>query len=303
MDNDNRIEQNFQPFIERKTRCRDKANSKTREISHEKLVQNRTTKNRCIQRGLRLAAFRCWREVRKGLVYRITTPSHDIPTLIESFPATVKTDIHDEDGNTITVPFDLQQWKHLLDDRVKPYIYQLALSEQESVTRHEYRLVPFVFNESAELSDAISRQKLNRVEFMVDRLGKELRLALKRPVAFWFIFETARRGQPHYQGALLLRPDEFKKARHAFHRLNRAVTPREKRGAIWFGAGKRQRLLEQRGQLYTDLNWADYNSKEGAMTSREYGLKRTIGASQSMRRHAHQYYDRLKAEFDEQKTK
>jgi hypothetical protein len=301
MDNDNRIEQNFQPYIERRERSRNKVEPKTREISHEKLLQNRTVKNRCIQRGIRLAAFRCWREVRRGLVYRTTTPSHDIPTLIQSLPTTVKTDISDEDGNTITVPFDLQQWKYL-DDRVKPYIYQLALSEHETASNHEYRLVPFVFNESAALSEAIHGQKRGRVEFIIDHLGRGLKSALRRPVAFWFVFETARRGQPHYQGSILLRQDEHEKVKRAFHRLNRKETPREKGGAIRLGLADRERLFGRRGQLYTDLNWADYSLKERSMTRREFadhtGCVRTVAASRLMRRYAHDYYDRLKAEFD-----
>jgi hypothetical protein len=305
-EDDNRIERNFQPYIERKERCRNRANVKTREISHEKLIRNRAIKNRCTQRGIRLAAFRCWQHVRRGVVYYTVTPSHDISTLIDSFPKVVKTGLTDDDGNTITVPFDLPEWE-VLSDEMKPYIYQLALSEQETAVNHEYGLIPFVFNESAALSEAISGQKRGRVAFVIDHLGRELRLALKRPVAFWFAFETAARGQPHYQGSILLRQDEHEKAREAFHRLNRKETPREKRGAIRLGLTDRERLFSRRGQLYTDLNWADYSLKERAMTRREFadhtGCIRTVAASQLMRRYAREYYGRLKVEFDSEKEK
>jgi hypothetical protein len=177
--------------------------------------------------------------------------------------------------------------------------YQLALSQRETASNHEYRLVPFVFNESAALSEAIHNQKRGRVEFIIDRLGRELKSALLRPVALWFVFETARRGQPHYQGSILLRQDEHEKVKEAFHRLNRKETLREKQGAIRLGLGDRERLFQERGQLYTDLNWGDYGLKERAMTRREFadhtGCNRTVAASQLMRRFAHDYYDRLKA--------
>lgn len=321
-DNDNRIEPDFQHYLERRQRCRNAAKQKANPDSHQKLLSNKGFKNVCIQRGLRTAKARGWRKIRRGLVYiynththtpqttptdsrydPTTTPSHTIPYLIQHLPATVKTDRLDDNENNIIMPFQLPVWEKL-NDRTRPYFYQLALSELETLSSHEYQLIPFVFTESRSLTKALQGQKKQRVDYLRDQLQKRLKKALNRPddnpVAFWFAFETARRSQPHIQGSLLLRPDELRKTRSVFHKLNRQATAREKHGAIRFRGSKRKRLFEKRGCLYTDLNWADYNLKERGQTRMQYS-RATVAVSQPLSRHTKDYYSRLKAEFDGRK--
>jgi len=289
-DCDNRIEKNFQAYQTRKLRCKEAADRKKNTNSHEEIAKKPTFNNACMQHGLRDTAFHGCRATKIALVSYYspsthsplspstpytTTPSHHISTLINAFPETTTSSIEGEDGNPIHLPFQLPAWRRL-NERTKPYFYQLALSELESTSNNHYRLVPFVFNESTSLTQAIDKQKLKRLDYLRDRLQKALNEALSRPkdnqVAFWFAFETARRSQPHIQGALLIRLDEVKKARDAFYKLNGEMSVREKQGALRFLFGKRNQLFKKRGCLCTDLNWADYNLKERATTRREYAM-------------------------------
>lgn len=215
----------------------------------------------------------------------------------------------DDDGNEINIPLILPAWRDLTDDRTKPYFYQLAMAEFEAQSNYEYWLVPFVFTESKALTDAIDGQTLSRVDYLRDRLQKALKSALRRsgndPIMFWFAFETnikdcPLRGQPHYQGSILLRPGEALKARKAFYKINRncQMTPEEKHGALRFRHGKRKERATKYGQIHADLYWADYNLKERAYNRRHYtDMGNIIAATQSLRKQTEGYYKRLRAEF------
>jgi hypothetical protein len=268
--------------------------------SHGKLRPNKSNINRCIQRSIRDAIALGWSETKGGSSVYIVNPSHHIHTLIHTLPKTHTTAVDEDADNDVHTPLKFPAWRNLHSEIAKPYFYQLALSELETLSDHEYRLIPFVFNESTALTAAIERQKLDRVAYLRDRLQKALNEALQRPkdsqVAFWFAFETARRGQPHIQGSLLIRPDEARKAMRAFYKVNREMTPDELRGALRFRSGKRKRLSEERGNLYTDLNWADYNLKERATTRMEYAnLGNIVAASQPLIKATEDYYSAFRA--------
>jgi len=204
-------------------------------------------------------------------------------------------DEHDKD---IYLPFVLPAWRDL-NERTKPYFYQLALSDLEKKSDHDYRLVPFVFNESTALTCAFNSQNKKRVDFMRDRLQKALTAALDHPPLFWFSFETAMRGQPHYQGSILLKPSELKRARAAIYKISRIMTAREKHGALRFRGSKRNQMIEKRGAVYADLNWADYNLKERGFTLMYYNnLDDITAATQHLKKATRSYYEQLRREFN-----
>lgn len=306
MEYDNRIPKNFQLYLERRRRSRERVKNSKNTISHEKILKSKTAKNARIQRGIRVSIDSLRQKSKGGLVCIHSSidakqqPTDTISHLLNTFPETVETGFADDNGNPTYLPFNLPAWRDL-NERIRPYFYQLTLLELETQSNHEQRLIPFVFNESEALTIAFNSQKRERVDFLRDRLQKALSEALKRPVLFWFAFETARRGQPHIQGSLLLRPDELKKAQTAFYKINRQMTPREKHGALRFRGGKYRRHAEKHGPLYAALNWADYNLKERATTRLEYGIKTIVAVSLPLKTRTADYYDRLRGKFIQQR--
>jgi len=301
-----RIPKDLRAVEERLQRSREKKNT----ISHKKTPKSKGLKNNCIVRGIRDSLLKNAVNYRGGCcnidLYNTCathTPSAPTPLykVINFFPETVTSCIADRHDNAITLPFTLPAWR-ALNETTKPYFYQLALAELERVSNQEYRLIPFVFNESKVLTEAIGKQRRKRVDFIRDRLQKSLKASLNRteddPVMFWFAFETAHKGQPHYQGSLLLKLEELKRAREAFYIINRMMTLEEKRGALRFRGGKRRRIIESNGSVYADLNWADYNLKERGVTRREYNnLDNISAATHPLKKHTEDYYNRLRVEF------
>jgi hypothetical protein len=274
-----------------------------------------------IREGIRVAKAINWYDAKRGLVYRIdntiydptTTPSHDINQLIQHFPEKVSaTNTCNEDGSPIPLPFSLPLYWRLsnqkyLSEIVKPYFYQFALAEQETLSQEHYRLTPFTFTLSRSLVESMQGQKREMVDYLRDRIQKRVNEALQRPkdnqVSFWFALEMARRGQPHIQGSMLLALHEQEIVRQALYKLNGGakMTPEEKHGALRFGLTKREELFLKRGRLYTDLNWADYNLKERSTTRRDYNnLRPVVAVSQPLIRQTKDYYNRLRKEFNRQ---
>ncbi|QPK64011.1 hypothetical protein IVG45_03265 [Methylomonas sp. LL1] len=300
------------------------------------LHENRTIKPtygpRQIREGIRVAKALSWKNAKRGLVYiadgntydLTTTPSHNIELLIHHLPKEVSSGASNEDGSPIMLPFTLpttyeglsakishtisdDKKIHYGGDIVKPYLYQLALSELETLSQEQYRLTPFVFTTSKALERRFQGQQKDRVDFLRDRLQKALKEALQRPrdnpVSFWFALEMAGRGQPHIQGSMLIRVDEQDAVRQALYDLNgeRKMDPDEKRDCLRLPLPKREKLFAKRGRLYTDLNWADYNLKERSRTSKDFNDKRPIVAvSQPLINHTKDYYKRLRKEFNRQ---
>ncbi len=287
---------------------------------HKKSPKKPTLDNISIQRGIRAAKDQWYGASQRVIVYidstpysPTTTPSHDIRFLIHSLPATVNsTTVDEETLEPLVVPFSLPLYWRLsrqkyTGDMLKPYFYQLALSELETASNCEYRLTPFTLTTSKALECSFQRQQRDRVDFLRDRLQKALKKALQRPkdnqVPFWFALEMARRGQPHIQGAMLIRLDEQEAVKQAFYNLNGGdkMTLKEKQYHFRFGLIEREKLFAERSRLYTDLNWADYNLKERATTRRDYNdLKPVVAVSQPLARHTEDYYRRLRKEFNRQ---
>jgi integrase len=223
----------------------------------------------------------------------------------------------DYSNSPIMLPFNLplHYWQlskgKNTSDIAKPYFYQLALSELETLSYEQYRLNPFTFTLSRALVERIQSQNKEMVDFLRDRIQKAFKEALQRQpdnqVCFWFALEMARRGQPHIQGSLLIRPDEQEAVRMAFYEVNcdNKMTADEKRDCLRLGRclTKREELFIKRGRLYTDLNWADYNLKERATTRMHYNnLRPIVAVSQPLIKHTKDYYSRLQKEFKWCKT-
>ena len=308
---DNRIPKSLQAIEDKNRELINKPRIIKNAISHEKKLKSKVGKNHRIQCGIRGSLFLEKNNSRRGLVdiypnniyAKHTQTANPIShtEVINFFPEMVNVGI-DENDNDIFLPFQLPAWRDVNKEKIAPYFYQLALSELEAKSDYEYRLIPFVFNESTALTNALNSQNHKRMDFVRDRLQKALKTALNRskdnPVLFWFAFETAFRGQPHFQGSILLRPDELKKARSAFYKINRIMTAREKHGALRFRGSKRNQLIKKYGRVNAELNWADYNLKERAVTRREYNnLDDITVATQQLKKHTEDYYNRLRKEF------
>lgn len=145
---------------------------------HETTLKKTTLDNVSVQRGIRAARGQ-WLEGSQGVIVYIdstpyditTTPSHNIPLLIHSLPTTVEsTTINEETLKPVMVPFSLPLYWQLsrqkyTGDMLKPYFYQLAMAELETLSNNEYRLTPFVFTTGKALESCFQRQQRGRVDF------------------------------------------------------------------------------------------------------------------------------------------
>jgi hypothetical protein len=320
--NDNRIPKDTSLWTKKRLKIQEINASKSTN-SHRNTPSKKHIENPYMQLVLRSAISQSCEDMKEWLViysinpldYKETPPSHDIENLIYYIQKANKNEIIKRQKNNEalaiidreSVPsknLNLKSWRDI-PQRHKPYYYQLALSELEERSNHEYKLVPFVFNESKALTTHMNELNSDRIDYVRDYLQKRLNKALCRnaddKVAFWFAFETAQVGQPHYQGSLLIKPSEARAARDVFYKLNIEMTAREKQGALRFRSGKRKECCDKYSPLYTDLNWADYNLKEIGVTRLDYGLKRVVAASDPLIKHTKDYYNRLRLEFNNAK--
>jgi hypothetical protein len=324
--NDNRIPKDNSLWAEIRLEIRetDAKNSQKYAKSHRKTPSKKLIKNLHMRLVLRDVIYQASEDMKEGLVLNTinplaskdTTPSHDIQNLIHYLQKANKNEINKIQKNNESLPTDdrysipskklkLEAWRDVPQERGKPFHYQLALSELEELSNHEYKLVPFVFNESTALTAHMNELNSDRIDYVRGYLQKRLNKALCRnaddKVAFWFAFETAQVGQPHYQGSLLIKPSEARAARDVFYKLNIEMTAREKQGALRFRSGKRKECCDKYSPLYTDLNWADYNLKEIGVTRLDYSLKRVVAVSDPLIKHTKDYYNRLRLEFNNAK--
>jgi hypothetical protein len=289
-------------------------------------------KNAAMQRALKVAMGCSWDKVKRALVsnnisvpikpntYKYNTvkdnpitfdpfitPAHDIQALIQVLPEVVEASYQPKNKkNKNFLLVNLLDWRDL-NEVLKPYIFQLALSEIETESNHSYQLTPFTFMISNDLESAIQAQKRKRVDYLRDRIQKALKQALHRPhgeeLKFWFLYETANNGAPHIHGSLLMRPDEKKIVTDVFKKINGKLNADEEScHLIVLSYGKRQSLFAERGRLFTDLNWVDYPLKERATTRLHYNdddVKFTsiFAATQPLIKDAKDYHNRLMAEF------
>jgi hypothetical protein len=183
---------------------------------------------------------------------------------------------------------DLTPWRYA--SKVKTAFYQMALREVELAENstkkpdgEKLRLVPFVFNLSHAIQQAMLNSKRPEVTCCKDKITRALNKATGRAVEFWFQYEMApmaNKGKPHIQGAMLLSMNELKLVRRALHKINGKVDANFKRHAIRFGLKKRYELASDHGFLFTDLNWASYCAKETGRTRLTFVDQNTDSAGQ-----------------------
>lgn len=200
-------------------------------------------------------------------------------------------------------PLNLCQWRELAPDG-KLCMANLALATMEAESNGEYKLVPFVFNLSTALHQCTNATKnKSEIAYLRHRLHTSLKRALNREPDFWLSLEMAPKantGKPHMQGALLLKPSEAKRAVKAFHRINGEVSRHFKHYALRFLSGKRRAIIAERGQLYAELNWALYCTKERGRVAIQYikrpqhGRKKTIAITRLLQQRAEQLYSELR---------
>jgi hypothetical protein len=168
-------------------------------------------------------------------------------------------------------PLKLVQWKDSPVD-MQASMYQLALAEIEATS--EKMLIPFVFCLSESLIDKADKSSNGMAAYIHTRLKNSLKQTLVNrdktdvPV-FWFSFELAKKKHYHIQGAIVLYPHETKKSKKAFYKIYGDVPDDLKSNVLRFRHDKRQNLIDEYGQLATDIKWALYNSKEEAEIKRD----------------------------------
>lgn len=217
----------------------------------------------------------------------------------ESIKAVVKTEKSKKRGALVCINLNhlssrlppLPEWKYL-DERNKVFFYQLAMEDAEKYDRG-LKLTPFVFNISDNLQAAFYSQKKNLSDYLRENLTKRLKQALQRPVAFYFVIETAYRGKLHIQGSLLISGQEQGLVKESFKKTNKKMSATEKNNCIQLLLKSRTEEANSCGNLYATLNWSDYNLKEYRYNRVRYSTK--IASSQPLTQITRKYYERLRA--------
>ncbi|MCL7421616.1 MAG: hypothetical protein M8364_12005 [Methylobacter sp.] len=109
-------------------------------------------------------------------------------------------------------------------------------------------------------------------------------MALGRPVPFYFVIETAGRGELHLHGSMLIAEHEQGPVKLALEDANRQEYER------FLVFGNRQRYIDLYGNLYATLNWPDYILKEYRLNRMAYSLKTLTASSAPMIQLAKEYY-------------
>lgn len=103
------------------------------------------------------------------------------------------------------------------------------------------------------------------------------------------------KGFAHIQGSILLSNNQIELFKQVLHKMNGKVTSKFKNYAVRTREDRRQELIQQRGQLYTDINWGLYNTKEGGRVAYEYTRhRRNIAVRQDLTNLAKQLYQELR---------
>lgn len=184
----------------------------------------------------------------------------------------------------------IQDWKYT-DERNKVFFYQLALERAEAAGGG-LKLTPFVFITSNSLTEAFYNQKKKIADFLRDGFTKSLTEALGRPIAFYFVIETAGKGKLHLQGSMLIGEDEQAPVKKALEKVNREMTASEEQHFLHLESclASRNKQIDLYGNLYSTLNWADYNTKEYRLNRIAYSLKTLTASSAPMTQLAKEYY-------------
>ena len=209
-------------------------------------------------------------------------------------------------------PFKLAQWRDI-SDQATVCFYQLAAATIEH--QGEYRLIPFSYNLSKELWEAAQAaaqaENQSEVTYLQHRLKTALKRAVGRHVEFWFAYEIGdystmagdRPGKAHLHGSLLLKPEEAKRVRNAFHQLNGDVSKDFKRFALRFSAGDRKIRIAKDGELYVNINWGLYCMKLCGTVRRLFlSGQKTYTATRGITQAAKKYYEQLRIENANRRT-
>lgn len=240
-----------------------------------------SSKKLCIADVIRAAALNA-RSEKEGVISMYIL-SHHLPLISNH---------HDPEKQPI--PLALPEWRNL-PDSFKASMYQLALSQLEQQTGKQ--LIPFVFDLSKNLTDKASLHK-NEAAWLSSRLKDALRLEFKETPPYWLALEMAptnSSGFAHIQGSILLSNNRIEPFKRVLHKMNGKVTPKFKNYAVRTRENRRQELIQQRGQLYTDINWALYNTKETGRVRLFTRHKRNIAVRQDLTALAKERYQELRA--------
>lgn len=182
---------------------------------------------------------------------------------------------------------------------------------------HNLIPVPFNYNLSQQLWSMAQESGADDVSYLQHRFKTALDRALGRPVDFWFSYEVAVKaeellkaspyttgfkldnlenitGKPHLHGTLLIAPNEAKRARKVFHDLNGSVSPEFKKRAVYFRNGERKNITAEHGELYVNLNWAEYCTKENLRVRRYFLInQKAITATHGITKAAKAYYEQV----------
>lgn len=215
----------------------------------------------------------------------------DVETIAALLPATRKALNADETAE-IDTQLDLLEWKYT-SPLMKYCMYQLTLSQIEN--NSDAMLVPFVFRLSQPLWAKCKSSK-SAAAYLAGRLRKNIKPIIDGDLHYWFAIEEAgNKRHPHIQGSILLHSHRIEEAREAFHKIDRH-DDKGNGAKLWFRHEKRQRLIQTRGRLAVDLNWASYNVKERSRIA--YDTLRhqdPARVSEELKRRSQAIYDDLRA--------
>ena len=205
--------------------------------------------------------------------------------------------MNNKDAEKKPVLTQLPEWRNL-PNSFKAVMYQLALADTENKEKNGSRkkLVPFVFCLSKKLTNEAATYK-NEAAYISSRLTDSLRHKLKEVPAYWLSLEFAARnkqGFPHVQGSILLKDNQIPEFKAAIRSLNGKTTPKFENYETRIRENRRQDLINRRGQLHTDMNWALYNTKETGRAWFFTKCKRNIAVRQDLTNLAKQLYQELK---------
>jgi hypothetical protein len=240
-----------------------------------------SSKKLCMAYVIRAAALSAWREKEGGI---------SIYNLLHHLPLT--TNHHDPEKQPI--PLQLPEWR-ALPYSFKAAMYQLALSHLEQQTGKQ--LIPFVWCCSQLLTDKAAQQR-NEAAYLSTRLKDGLHDEFDAVPEYWLSLEMAPtngKGFAHIQGSILLSDSQIRPFKTVLHKLNGKVPAKFKNYAVRTRESRRQELIQKRGQLYTDINWAFYNTKESGRVGYQFTRhRRNIAVRQDLTRLAKQMYQELR---------
>lgn len=211
----------------------------------------------------------------------------------------------------------LPEWEYI--GKQKLCIYQLAMrniEEQEKLTdkpaNKKLKLVPFVLNISDKAQNRIKGTKRSEAAECNDLLRKALKNDLGRGVDFWFHIEMAPNagyGKYHIQGSMLISDHELEKAKKGLKKINGKADADWNRYELRFRYDERQKVAKKHGLLFSDINWADYCSKEHSQVKILYTdqerkkLLKPYAASRALNSQAKKLYCQLRLAQTKQSQK